>query len=86
MAGSDAPFLAPVKAEVLTGLDRVAALIPHTGFAELTAGVRVPFGAQPDAFVRGELGWKPEESISLFGFAEAKLREFTAGVGARKTF
>lgn len=78
--------MAPVKVEVLTGLDRVAALVTHTGFAELTAGVLVPFGQSPDAFARLEAGWHPDEAISLFGFAEAKLRQFTAGLGARVSF
>lgn len=78
--------MAPVKVEVLTGLDRVAALMPHTGFAELTAGVLAPFGSRPDAFARAEVGFHPSEAISLFGFAEAKLRQFTAGIGGRMTF
>ncbi len=85
MTGSDAP-LAPVKAEVKSGLDRVQELIKGGGFAELTAGVVKPYDGELDGFVRGEVGYKPTDTTSFFGFVEATLKQAQAGLGFRKDF
>lgn len=68
------------------GLDRVGALLPGTGFAELAAGVSHDFQKGLDAFVRGEIGFKPRENVDLFGFAQADRVGVQAGVGARVTW
>lgn len=68
------------------GLDRVGKLLPGTGFAEVTGGVRSDWQSGLDAFVRGEVGFKPRENVDLFGFAEADRVGVQAGVGARVTF
>lgn len=68
------------------GLDRAAKLVPGSGFAEVTAGIRNDWQSGLNAFVRGEVGFKPRENVDLFGFAEADRVGFQAGVGARLTF
>lgn len=79
-----APSLdAPVRA----GLDKVDALKPGSGFAELLAGARSsPTGFE--GFARTEAGWKFTPNGSAFAFGEAALNPQTgaawqAGVGAR---
>lgn len=71
---------------MLAGLDRAGLLPTGTGYAELTAGVAKPWQGDLDAYVRGELGWHPTDSLSAFAFAEGGLRGVQAGVGARVTF
>ncbi len=71
---------------MLSGLDRVQQLVKGTGFVELTAGVLKPFDGELGAFARGEIGIKPTDSTSFFGFAEATLKQVQAGLGFRKTF
>lgn len=44
-----------------------------------------------DWLVRGEIGWKPRENVSIFGFGESGARwgqpvTAMAGIGARVTF
>ncbi len=71
---------------MLSGLDRVQQLTAGTGFVNLDAGVIAPFNGQLDAFARGEVGFHPTDSTSIFGFAEATLKQVQAGIGARLTF
>lgn len=61
-------------------------MVPGSGFFDLTAGVVAPFGGPIDVSARAELGVKPSESTSIFGFAEATLKQVQAGLGFRKTF
>lgn len=76
-----------MQAEVRAGLDRVAKLIPGSGYLELTAGVDKPWDAALNAYVRTEIGWKPHESVDLFGFAQADTQSGAqAGIGARLTW
>lgn len=76
------------------GLDRVDALRPGQGYAELTAGARGE-GASIVGFVRGEVGARVTPGLSLFGFGEATLGGqlggpltpgWMAGIGARVTW
>ena len=60
--------------------------MPGAGFANLVAGVRNDWRTGLDAFVRGEVGFRPAENVSLFGFGEADVHGAQAGVGARVTF
>ncbi len=76
----DAP-LAPVRAEVLSGFERVKKLTAGHGFADVTAVVTAPFGGQLNAGVRGQVGIKPTDTTSFFGFAEATLKQVQAGLG-----
>ncbi len=71
---------------MLSGLDRVGLLVPGSGFAQVTAGVSKGWQSGLDAFVRGEVGFKPRENVDLFGFGQANLQGAQAGVGARLTF
>lgn len=73
-------------AEVRAGLERVHSLIPGSGFASVTAGLTKPWGASLEAFVSGEVGFKPRENVDLFGFARADLAGVVAGLGARVTW
>jgi hypothetical protein len=77
---------APLDAPVVAGLDKVDALKPGAGYAELLAGARsAPSGFE--AFARGELGWKFAPQGSAFAFGEATASpsgpSWQAGVGAR---
>ncbi len=69
-----------------SGLDRVAQLVPGTGFLDVTAGVAKPWQGSLDAFVRAEAGWHPTDNLSAFAFAQADLQGAKAGIGARVTF
>jgi len=84
----------PVREVVSAGLDRVEALKPDHGFAEVTAGARGE-GASVVGYVRGELGAKLTPRVSLFGFGEATLGSsigrglthgWMVGVGGRVTW
>lgn len=76
-----------MKAEVRAGLDRVAKLIPGSGYLELTAGVAKPWDDALSAYARAEVGWKPRENVDLFGFAQVDSQSGAqAGVGARLTW
>lgn len=83
-----------MRAEVRQGLDRVDARAVGTGYAELTAGVRGLPGGDVLGFARGELGYRPTERLSVFGFGEADVTlggrllppSWMAGVGARYSF
>lgn len=83
---SAAALVAPVKAEVRSGLERVSLLPVNTGYAEITAGINNPWSGTLGAFVRGEVGWHPAENVSVFGFAEANTTGFMAGAGANFSF
>ncbi len=70
---------------MLEGLDRVSKA-PLGGFVEVTSAMTLQ-----DWLVRGEVGWKPRENISVFGFGEVGARwgqpvTAMAGIGARVTF
>lgn len=74
------------RADVASGLDRVAALPVGRGYASLTAGVDATGYA-----LRGEVGWRPRHNVDLFAFGEVAQRwgrpvEAMAGVGARLRF
>lgn len=80
-----------MREAVETGLAKVDALEVGRGFAELTAGARGEGGAVV-GFARGEVGWRPASSVSLFGFGEATVSgaslstmkpAWQAGLGAR---
>lgn len=80
----------PVREEIRAGLDRVDALKPSQGFAEVTAGVRGDWSGGLVGFARGEVGWKPSANTAIFGFGEATGGGATpgwmAGLGARVTW
>lgn len=61
-----------MREAVAAGLARVDALVPGTGYAEVTAGARGE-GASVVGYVRGEVGARPTKNVSLFGFGEATL-------------
>lgn len=74
------------RADVASGLDRVAALPVGRGYASLTAAADL-FGAS----LRGEMGWRPRANVDVFGFGEVAGRwgqpvTAMAGVGARWRF
>jgi hypothetical protein len=75
---------------VRAGLDRVEALAPGAGFAEVLAGARSTPGAGLEAYARGEVGWHFMPNGSAFAFGEAALGtagpSWQAGVGARVTW
>ncbi len=75
-----------MREAVRAGLDRVDALVPGHGFANLTAGVNQQWGGQLGAFVEAEVGFKPRENVDLFAFGKADLAGASAGLGARLTF
>ncbi len=77
---TDAP-LAPLKAEIETGMSKVRRLTAGHGFADITAGATIPFNAAPTAFARGQIGVHPTDNTSFFGFAEATLKQVQAGLG-----
>ncbi len=72
-----------MRAAVLSGLDRVGMLTPRTGYAELTAGVAMPWIGDTSAFLRAEVGLRPLENLSAFAFVEATRLGATAGLGVR---
>lgn len=79
-----------MRAEVRAGLDRVSLLPVGSGYAELSAGAR-GIGGEVVGFVRGEVGWRPAPSVSVFGFGEATFGGsmgpgWMAGIGARVGF
>lgn len=86
MQPAPAPALDAPKAEVLAGLDRVAKLVPGSGFLDVTAVAEKPWGGALDAFVRAELGWHPADNLTAFAFAQAGLQDAQAGIGARVAF
>ena len=76
-----------MREEVRAGLDRVSLLPVGTGYAELSAGAR-GLGGSAVGFVRGEVGWRPAQRVSVFGFGEGTFGgplgpAWMAGVGAR---
>lgn len=84
----------PVREAIGAGLDRVDALKPGRGFAELTAGARGE-SASVVGFARGELGARLSVGASLFAFGEATVGgsmdlqltpAWQAGVGFRSTW
>jgi hypothetical protein len=79
-----------VREALSAGLDRVDALTPGQGFAEVTAGAR-GLGREVVGFARGEVGWKPAVNSALFAFGEASFGTqlqpaWMAGIGARVTW
>lgn len=80
---------ADLDAPILEGLDKVDALTPGAGFAELLAGARSS-ASGVDAFARGQLGWHFAPNGSAFAFGEASTGPsgpaWQTGVGARVTF
>jgi hypothetical protein len=68
---------------VRSGLERAALLKPATGYGELVAGLASPFSGAPEWLVRAEVGWRPHESLSVFGFGEVHRVGLAAGVGAK---
>jgi hypothetical protein len=64
----------------------VSLLPVATGFVEVTAGVVAPWQDRLNAYVRGEVGFRPHSRVDLFGFAQASLDGFQGGIGARATF
>lgn len=76
----------PVREEVRAGLDRVAPLVPGTGFLDFNAGVDRTWQGQLGAFAELDVGFKPVENVDLFGFARADLAGASAGIGARVRF
>lgn len=79
-----------MREAVEAGLSRVDALVPGTGYAEVTAGARGE-GTSVVGYVRGEVGAKPTKNVSLFGFGEATVNDrltpgWMLGVGTRVTW
>ncbi len=66
---------------MLSGLERVKKLTAGHGFADITAVISAPHGGQLNAGVRGQVGIKPTDTTSFFGFAEATLKQVQAGLG-----
>ena len=71
---------------ILEGLGRVSLAPGLGGYAEATAGLFRPWGGHLSGFVRGEIGWKPVDNISFFGFSQADGVGVQTGVGARLQF
>jgi len=74
------------RAEVASGLNRVAALPVGRGYASLTAAVDLTGWV-----ARGEVGWRPRANVDLFAFGEVSQTwgrpvAAMAGVGARLRF
>lgn len=62
------------------------------GYAELSAGVRGLPGGEVLGFARGELGYRPTQHLSVFGFGDVTLGgrlqppAWMAGLGLRYAF
>lgn len=60
--------------------------MPGSGYLEATLGAGAPWGGPAALQARAEVGVRPTEAWSVFGFAEATLRDWQAGLGARLTW
>lgn len=69
-------------AHVRDGLERVPSLLPGRGYLEGIVGVSTRTGP----VARIELGYRPREKLSLFGFGQWTPRESVAGIGAGLKF
>jgi hypothetical protein len=81
---------ADLDVPIRAGLDKVDALKPGAGFAEVLAGARGGSSGL-EGFARAEAGWHFMPQGSAFGFGEASISPTTgaawqAGVGARFTW
>lgn len=73
---------APIRADLLTGLDRAFLMPVGHGTVDLLAGARATSGP----FARVQATYHPTQQLGLNAFVEASRREAMAGVGVQLRF
>lgn len=63
------------------GLDAVSGGGAGHGYGELLAGIK-----NDAPWAQTEIGWKPTDTLSVFGFGQWQPKDYSAGIGARLVF